>query len=90
MFPADFRDSGLGMMVMAAIKTGAKTINKGKDIEVNWDAINAHAGPMTEAVLNQMVKSPERADLLLPIFTKYFTTTPITPLSPSIPQPSVN
>ncbi|GAB3568781.1 hypothetical protein GCM10027578_22000 [Spirosoma luteolum] len=73
MIPADFRDTGLGMIVMQAIKTGAKTIKKGKAIEINWESINAHTGPMTEAVLKRMVLDPQRADLLLPIFSKYFT-----------------
>ena len=74
MFPQEFRDSALGMMVMQAIKTGAKTIKKGKDIEVDWSSITQHAAPMTEAVLQQMIKSPERAAILMPIIQQYFPT----------------
>lgn len=73
MMPESFRDSALGMLVMGAIKTGAKTIKKGKNIEINWESINKHTGPMTEAVLNRMLIAPERRDFLQPIFAKYFT-----------------
>ncbi|GAB2566805.1 hypothetical protein [Spirosoma areae] len=89
MFSRDFRDSALGMMVMSAIKTGAKTIKKGKDIEVNWDAITAHAGPMTEAVLTQLVKQPHRSAIVLPIIRQYFPAQ-TTPAADNFPTPSDN
>lgn len=78
MLPESFRDSALGMMVMGAIKTGAKTIKKGKNIEINWESINQHTGPMTEAVLNRMLIEPTRRDFLQPIFSKYFTLPDVT------------
>ncbi|MVM35006.1 hypothetical protein GO755_33570 [Spirosoma sp. HMF4905] len=71
-FPEDFRDSMLGLTVMQAVKTGAKTIKKGKDIVINWEDITAHAGPMTEAVLHQMLKTPERSAIMMPVIRQYF------------------
>lgn len=90
MLPEGFTGSALGMMVMPLVKSAGKMFKKGKEIEVNWDAINQHAGPMTEAVLNMMVMSPERRDMLLPVFTKFFVMTPVSPTNPIYPQPSQN
>lgn len=87
MFPADFRDGALGMMVMGAIKTGAKTIKKGKDIDVDWPSITTHAAPMTEAVLAQIIKSPERSAMLMPIIRQYFPV--ILTETPEADQPTM-
>lgn len=87
MFPQEFRDGALGMMVMSAIKTGAKTIKKGKDIEVDWSSITTHAAPMTEAVLAQIIKSPERSGMLMPIIRQYFPV--ILTETPEDEQPAI-
>ncbi|GEM_PF-5394841 len=73
MLTESFRDSAVGMMVMQAVKSGAKMIKKGKDIDINWPSINQHTGPMTEAVLNRMLIDTKRRELLQPIFAKFLT-----------------
>ncbi|MVM29377.1 hypothetical protein GO755_04975 [Spirosoma sp. HMF4905] len=88
--PEGFRETGLGMMVMQAIKTGAKTIKKGKDIVIDWKEITAYAGPMTDAVLVQMMNSPQRSAILLPIIQQFFPHWPEVPTTETQPTLSDN
>lgn len=75
-FSDEFRNSAFGMMVIATIKAGGKMIKKGKEIDVNWSNVQDYARPMTDIVLSQMVRTDERAAIMMPIYQKYFLVEP--------------
>ncbi|GAB3761489.1 hypothetical protein [Spirosoma pomorum] len=70
--PKSFRDSMFAGMLTGALKMGATTMSKGKDIQVNWPEMAEYARPMAEIVLNQVAQSPERRRLMLPILKRFF------------------
>ncbi len=75
--PQSFKQSAFSGMLIGALKMGASTMRKGKDIEVDWPKIASYAKPMAEIILTQVALAEHRREIMQPIINQYFDENPI-------------